>query len=190
MSINKKAIPSKKTLNLMIIESSAVKFRRVLPVVLVGVAVIALFAKFGVADRLAAADRLEMEAAAAEEQMMALEVELEDYDAVALEYSRYFSEGLGLGTDMIPLDCMEVLKIVDSYVMNDLAVSSIHFEGDYVSLLFTGDELKRAAELMARLDALPQVAEATLYTTKTEEAMTAGSGVYMQLVITFQEVLE
>ncbi len=184
----KKTYPTKTTLNLMIMEQPAEQMRRYLPYLVLFALVLVLFVKFGVIDRMAAASRAELQADAAEEQLDTVQRELADYDAVLEEYTRYFSEALGSGKDVMPLDVMEALALVEGHVMDRTNISSLEFAGKTVTMEITGTGLDRASDLYAELTSLPQVEGVSLFTANTGNSDTVESGATILLTITFQEV--
>lgn len=195
----KKQYPDKKTLNLMVMERTGKKLGRATPAIVVAAILILLFSKFAVADRLIAADRAKSAADAAEKQLADIDAQLVDYNDVLLEYSRYFSDGLGVGKDVMPLDCMEVLNIMHSYVMDRVDISTLTFSDDTVTVQITGVTLEEASTLMSRLDSLPEVAGVNLYTANTPNAartvteaddLTAYNAATILLTVTFQQVFE
>lgn len=149
------AYPTKKTLNLMIREKGNSDLRILIPAVIVACVFLVLFCKFAVIDRLAEANRAEQAAEAAEAQLAAVVRELEDYDAVEAEYTRYFSDALR-AADM-PQECMDVLGVMERSVMRWAEVESFAFSGNTLLLELNVSRLGITSQILNTLYQVPMV---------------------------------
>ncbi len=156
------ALPTKKTLNLMIRERQGQDPRILIPALVVGVIVLGLFCKFGVVDRLTAASRAEYAAQKAEQELAAAKLELADYDEVEAEYSRYFSDALD-SKDM-PQPCKDVLAMMEAQLMNKAMVTSLRFSKNTLFLQLNVSNLSVTSELIEALWNVPMVENVSIST--------------------------
>lgn len=172
----------------MMHDREPINWRILIPAVAIFLVALALFTKFAVVDRLSGAMQLEEEARECEETLADIQTRLENYDQVEAEYNRYFSRTLT--ADDMPLECMDILELVEEHLMSEGKVSSFQFAGNTLSLQITVDRLDDTSKIIAELSKEPSVASVNLYTADNgTENETSGKATVM-MTITLQEVTE
>lgn len=189
------AYPTKTTLNLMIRERREGDLRVLIPCVLAGVILVALFCRYAVIGRLTEAYRAEEAARQAEESLRLANRELTEYDEVEAQYSRYFSDALF--SDSIPVECMDVLAMMEENLMGKASVVSYSFAGDTLLLQLDVPQLGVTSELIEALYQTPMVesvristATDSLYTSLTPEGQEETWESTVMMTIVLQEVEE
>lgn len=147
--------PTKTTLNLMKSDKQQIKLTTVVPLVILGTLLIGLFAQYGVINRLAEANAAEQAADEAERSLAAAQAELTVYDEVEAEYSRYFSDAL-FSSDM-PQEVLDVMDMLETYLMDKASVSSISLSGRTVLLQLRVEELSITSDIIQSLTTVPMV---------------------------------
>ncbi len=189
------AYPTKTTLNLMIRERRQGDMRILIPCALVGLLLVGLFCRYAVVERLAQAYRAEQSAIRAEQTLAQAEAELEIYDEVEAEYSRYFSDAL-FSKD-IPQECMDVLAMMEKELMGKAQVSAYSFSGNTLRLQLKMSRFGVTSELLDALSRVPMVdyvsistATDDLHTSITEDQEEENWGSVVIMTITLREVEE
>lgn len=149
------AYPEKKTLNLMIRERQGGDPRVLIPCLVVGVILLGLFCQYGVIGRLMEASQAENAALKAEHTLAEAEKELEKYDEVQVEYSRYFSDALR--SENMPQECMDVLAMMEKHLMGKAGVASLNFSGNTLMLQLNVSDLGVTSDLIEALYQVPMV---------------------------------
>ncbi len=156
------AYPVKTTLNLMIRERREENLRLLIIGGLAGVILIALFCRYAVIGRLSEAARAEEAARQAEETLRQAKAELNAYDEVEAQYSRYFSDALF--SDQIPQECMDVLRLMEENLMGKASITSYRFSGNTLLLQMDVSRLSVTSELLAALYQEPMVENVSIST--------------------------
>lgn len=157
MELGKKkdVYPSKKSINLCYHEEvstqvSTVMLRVVFAVVILA-AVLKLFVVDIIVERQEAKAQLEKIQHTLDRQLVAIQ----DYDAVAEEYTRYSYTAL---VDKIETqDRLEILNMLESTVFKDGKMSNVSIAGNALSLSFSGLNLDQCAQLIADIQAYEMV---------------------------------
>ncbi len=163
LQLKQKRYPDKTTVNLVVRERTPRQVSQAVCLAVILMVVVAVFAKFAVIDRLAAASRAEAAAAAVEQELARLQAQNVDYDRVQLEYQRYFSKEL-TQEQAGSADCMEVLDLLETKLMRGAQVASAAFSSNVLSLQLTGISLDGTSALLADLYTNPLVTNVELYT--------------------------
>lgn len=131
-----------------------------------------VFAKFGIADPLAARNAARLELEKKQEQLAALNARLEAYDALALEYGRYSESWLESGeTGMVSR--MEVLALVEEKIAGGATVEDLAVNGNVLTLNICGITLEQAGAMFQSLEESPLVEATTVYNAVADEAREA-----------------
>ena len=166
MELKRKQYPTKTTVNLVIREKTAYQISRGLCLLAIILVLVGLFSKFAVSDRLAAAFRAEAAAAEAERYLAQLQENNSGYEALRVEYARYFSSDVNEASGSA--DCMEVLSLVESKLMKSAGVASAVFSQNVLTVQLTGADLDQASGILADLYQSPLVSTVEIYTAATE----------------------
>lgn len=167
------AYPTKTSLNLMIRERREGSLRLLILLALVGAILVAIFCRYAVIGQLLRASRAEAAADQAEQQLLQAQTELEAYDEVEAEYSRYFSDALF--TDDIPVEYMEALDLMEEELMGKATVSSYNFAGNALMLQLNVSRLSVTSELIEALYRAPMVDSVSI-STATDALRTSITG--------------
>lgn len=173
-------IPSKQTLNLAMRERSINSPSRILPIAAVLTALVLLFAKFAVVDRLLAVSRVQDQANALDSQLTQIAAENQDYDAVLEEYMRY-SSGWMSETEAALVDRNAVFSLLESDVLPMGGLKDLSMTGNTLSLDLTGLSLQDASDILTRLKAREDVLSVSVDTAGTTDDGTLES---VSMVIT------
>jgi hypothetical protein len=182
MLIKKKSkYPMKTQINLMIRETSPRK--RLGTALCVGLilCVSAAFGKFGVWDLLVRAQMAVTAAQTTEEQLVSLLNYEAEFEGLEMEYARYFPAELQEGDR--PVDCMEVLSMIETYLMSNAKISVASYENNTIKVQLSGITLEQIAELLEQLDNNDLVATVDIYTADTEEDKSKQAVITMNIVL-------
>jgi hypothetical protein len=159
----KKAWPTKRTLNLVIKEKNLSSPSRSIPLLAAILVAAALFSKFAVADRLAMVNAAQRRVDQAQTALQQLRASYADYDQVSAEFHRY-SYGAFTPEEMELVERLQVLNLLEDYVMSAAQVKTLALSGNTLSLTLAGLSLERASTLVASLKSSPIVADVAVYT--------------------------
>lgn len=160
-----KKLPAKRVLNLAVKEKTINTPSRAIPLFALLLALIALFSKFGVSDRLGAAMKAETAAQAAEEQLAQMKVLTADYEQVRAEYERRVFDDLDTLT--AGADAMDLLALLEEKLMAHARVENFSAQDPIVSVSLSGVTLAETAKLVNALEESPMVASVMVYTANT-----------------------
>lgn len=162
----KTRLPQKRTMNLALIPNDDNNLRKVLPLAVLLAAVVLLFAKFAVTDRLAALsearERYEQSRASLAEMNQALE----EYQNVREKYVRY-TDNYKDDTEYTIVDKTVIIKLVNETVSGLASVDTISAVDNEVSLEVLTSDLNNVAYIKTRLDNEPLVKSVSVYTANT-----------------------
>ena len=156
----KAVMPTKTTLNLAIKEKKELRLSRTVPAVLAVLVCAALFGKFAVADRFAAADTAERAVAARRAELTAIEQSCADYDDVQHTYNQYTYTGF----DRTIADRLEVMALLEREVYPVGTVRTLSIAGKTVTLTVSDMTLEQLSNLISRLETDPMVANVAIST--------------------------
>ena len=164
------ALPSKKSINLLVRESKSHNAWKYALVAFVLAALVALFAKFAVFDVYKQLDLKRAELHAAKQELAAVEKQAEGYDAVLEEYRSF----VGTGQDSF-VDALEVMDLVASVVEPNATVSAVSASGGMVQVNVKDIALGSLGQLADDLREDPLVEEVSVSAANEEAA--GGEGV-------------
>lgn len=156
----KAVMPTKTTLNLAIKEKKELRPGRTVPAVLAVLVCAALFGKFAVADRFAAAQAAEAAVAARRAELAAIEQSYADFDEVQHTYNQYTYTGF----DRTIADRLDIMALLEREVYPVGTVRTLSIAGKTVTLTVSDLTLEQLSSLTARLKADPMVAGVAIST--------------------------
>ena len=160
--------PTKKGVNLAKRQESPLPLKKLVPALVLLLAALVLFAKFGVADPLARLQRIQNEAANLEAQRDILLEANAGYADLAREYAHVSSDWMT--PDMrATVPAGRVLDVMETVLLPESRVRSISAARDAVSVQLTGITLTTASRLVTALYALPQVTDVQVNSAQTTE---------------------
>lgn len=131
-------LPTKRTLNLLLKEKSLSSPSRLLPILVIIIAVTYLFSKYAVAGRLEQVNLAEAELATARKNLELIENAFADYDEVAEQYSHYSYENF----DKTVPDRVEVLKMLENRLFPICTIQSLTINGRDIDMVVADVDLK------------------------------------------------
>lgn len=160
----KQTFPSKTTLNLVIKERPSNYSKRLVIYTVLGVLVLAAFAKFAVIDRIADASNAWAETNREVSRYEQLIQDNAEYTAVRAEYEKYFTS---IDSDVTYADCMDVISLIESRLMNAANVQSLAVSDNTLTAVLTGITLEDASVIVNSLYENELVDSVTLGTAGT-----------------------
>lgn len=149
----KKAVPEKRTLNLVIREKQSIDPKKWIPGILAVLLLAALFGKFAVADRYAKLEKAENELAAMQQKLDDTRAAYADYDEVQEQYNMYNYTGY----DKTLADRLDIIDLLERKVFPACDVTSLAISGKTVSMSLENLDLSQVSSLIADLEAEPLV---------------------------------
>lgn len=168
MSLGKKNIAGKKTMNLAFHESS-VNVKKLIPLILVIVIAALAFVKFGILDQTAKKVAALNEVSTKQSQLAAINVKLSGYDELEQLYGRY-SYGWMTEAESGLVDRMEVITILEKIIDKSAVIEDFAINYNILNVNISGLSLDQTSTLVKELEADPQVTSASVYTAKSEDA--------------------
>ena len=168
MSLGKKNIAGKKTMNLAFHESS-VNVKKLIPLILVIVIAALAFVKFGILDQTAKKVAALNEVSTKQSQLAAINVKLAGYDELEQLYGRY-SYGWMTEAESGLVDRMEVITILEKIIDKSAVIEDFAINYNILNVNISGLSLDQTSTLVKELEADPQVTSASVYTAKSEDA--------------------
>lgn len=174
--------PSKTYMNLAPAEKGSVDVQRAVPMAIVVVLVVALFAKFGVYDFYDRMHQKQAELATQEQLLSSLQAQLVDYDQILETYNAYASAYAT--TDEYTVSALDALSLVDRFVRPSATVASLDLQGNVLSLNLSNITLDEVGKLVSTLYEQDIVANVSVSTAATQQ--TSAEDVVAALAITLQ----
>lgn len=168
------ALPSKTTMNLLVHERKTRGAWKYVLAGLVLIGLVALFAKFAVFDVFSQVGLKESELFAAQQELAAVEKQLENYDAVFEEYRSY----TGIASEGT-IDALEVMNMVGSVVQPRATVTAASTSDGNLQVNVKGitlDELGKLADTLRAEDMVESVAVTTANETTGKAASEEDAG--------------
>lgn len=181
----KVVVPTKTTMNFARKESG-VKLGRVAPVVIIAVVVLAIGAKVGILDVLDEKTTAYAELATRQEQLVAISLQLNDYDEVAALYGRY-SYGWMNESETSLVDRLDVLDLVEEKLAGAAKVSNFSVNGNVLTLNLSGVTLDEISAIVQDLESSPMVEKVTVSSASAPEADQASAFMTINLTCVEEE---
>ncbi len=184
MNNHRKQYPDKTSVNLLYRDKSKDLSPRMLVAAAVFVVALALFCKFAVIDRLWAADRALGEAEKLEEAVIRLAQSNSDYEEVLREYQHYYfsAADTGNGEPVAYVDCLEVLGLLESELLNKAGVQMVNLTGSVLTVNLTEINLEDASAIAKSLMEHKMVKDVTVSTANRHQEV-EGTKVYLIIVL-------
>ena len=179
---NQKAVqmPGKKTMN-FVHHQSSFNLKKVLPVLVIILAIGVVFAKFGIMDPLAEKTAAYKELAQKQEQLAAINTKLTGYDELAKEYGRY-SYGWMDETEVNMVSRMDVLHLVEEEISSKAYIDNLAVNNNVLTLNIHGITLEQASAMVKSLEERGLVESAAVYNAVAEQAEEAK--IFMSIILT------
>lgn len=181
--ISKKAaaqMPSKKTMN-FVHHQSSINLKKLIPVLVIILAIGIVFAKVGFIDPLAEKTAAYNELAQKQEQLAAINTKLTGYDELAREYGRY-SYGWMDETEVNMVSRMDVLHLVEEEISTKAYIDNLAVNNNVLTLNIHGITLEQASAMVKSLEERGLVESAAVYNAVAEEAEEAE--IFMSIILT------
>ena len=167
--IEKVRYPTKSRVNLAKRESH----KRSITTAVVGVIIIAILCagvvKLGVVDQFARLSEAESEYSAVHSQHMEMEEEIERYPQVEQEYRTYSRSWMTQDSENVSVDRMEVLDLMEDYLMSCGTVRSFSVQKDTVLVAMSGMNLEEISAMFSELQQQEIVSGASLTIASTAD---------------------
>lgn len=173
-------VPSKKTMN-FVHHQSSFNPKKVVPLILAAVIVIAVFFKFGIMDQLDKKTAAYNELALKQEQLAAVNTRLAGYDELEQQYGRY-SYGWMDESEVNMVSRMDVLALVEEKITPASVVENLAVNNNVLTLNIHGITLEQASAMVKSLEESPLVSSATVYNAVAENAEEASN--FMSIILT------
>ena len=178
-------VPSRKTMN-FVHHQSPINLKRLIPVLVVLIAIAAVLGKVGLYDQIAKKTAAYSELSDRQMQLAALTARLADYDAVEKEYGR-FSYAFMTDSEVASVDRMQTFELIESVIMTNAVVENLAINDNTLTLNIHGLTLNQATEMVKQLEDSPLVETATIYNASADNGKDAVIFMTVQLM---KEVVE
>ena len=182
----KVVIPTKTTMNFARRESG-VKLGRVAPAALVVIAIVAIGAKVGILDLLDQKTAAYASLASKQEQLVAISMQLTEYDEVAALYGRY-SYGWMDESETSLVSRLDVLDLIEEKLAYVCNVSNVSVNGNVLTLNLSGVTLDEISAIVQELESSPMVLGVTVSNASAPDAEKASA--FMTINLTRVEETE
>ena len=152
-------MPSKKTMN-FVHHQSSINLKKLIPVLVIILAIGIVFAKVGFIDPLAEKTDAYNELAQKQEQLAAINTKLTGYDELAREYGRY-SYGWMDETEVNMVSRMDVLHLVEEEISTKAYIDNLAVNNNVLTLNIHGITLEQASAMVKSLEQSDLVVSAT-----------------------------
>lgn len=182
----KVVIPTKTTMNFARKESG-VKLGRVAPAALLVILVVAIGAKVGILDLLDQKTAAYASLASKQEQLVAISMQLTEYDEVAALYGRY-SYGWMDESETSLVSRLDVLDLIEEKLASAALVSNFSVNGNVLTLNLSGVTLDEISAIVRDLESSPMVVSVTVSSASAPDAELASA--FMTISLTRAEETE
>ena len=172
-------LPSKKTMNFVHHESS-INVKKMLPLILVIIVAMGVFAKFAILDPLDKKTAAYTELGLKQQQLDAVNAKLSGYDELEKEYGRY-SYGWMNETEVNMVNRMDVLRMVEEEIASKAFIDNLAVNNNVLTLNIHGITLEQASAMVNSLEARGLVQSAAVYNVVAEEAEEAE--IFMSIIM-------
>ena len=174
------AAPSRTVMN-FVHHKSAFNAKRVVPLLVVIVAAVAVFAKFGILDQMNKKVQAYSELSTRQAQLSATTAKLAGYDDLENEYGRY-SYGWMSDAEVSLVERPEVLDLLEKVVMPKATVENFAVNSDVLTINLHGVTLNQASEIVKSLEENELVESAKVYNASASDGKEAT--ILMSVVLT------
>jgi len=166
--------PTKTTMNLAVRETTDNSPSRVVPVFVVLVLVVVLFAKFGVIDRYSALNRAQSALDASQSRLTEMNKLLTGYDQVAARYHAYSTDYL-TDSQKLLADRLDLLDMLDTHLNGLATLESVSIVDNSMVVKLSAADLAQISALRLALLQESCVQSVSVYTAATGQTSTSGS---------------
>ncbi len=166
---------TKRTMNFVHHKSSFNPWK-VIPSVLVIVAILAVFVQVGFLDQLSKKTLAYSELAGKQEQLAAINARLVGYDELANQYGRY-SYGLMNDTEINLVTRMDVLELLEKEIAPHAVIENFAVNNNVLTMNIHGITLEQASTMVNKLESSELVSRATV------NSATASDGIEARIFI-------
>ena len=172
-------LPSKKTMNFVHHESS-INVKKMLPLILVIIVAMGVFAKFAILDPLDKKTAAYTELGLKQQQLDAVNAKLSGYDELEKEYGRY-SYGWMNETEVNMVNRMDVLRMVEEEIASKAFIDNLAVNNNVLTLNIHGITLEQASAMVKSLEERGLVQSAAVYNVVAENAEEAE--IFMSIIM-------
>lgn len=162
---------TKRTMN-FVHHKSSFNIWKVLPIVLVLIIGLAIFAKVGFLDQLSKKTLAYSELASKQEQLAAINTRLVGYDELANQYNRY-SYGLMNDTEINLVSRMDVLDLLQKQIAPKATIENFAVNNNVLTMNIHGITLEEASTMVNKLESTDLVSRATVNSATAADAIEA-----------------
>ena len=173
-------MPSKKTMN-FVHHQSSINLKKLIPVLVMILAIGIVFAKVGFIDPLARKTAAYNDLTVKQEQLAAINAKLAGYNDLAMEYGRY-SYGWMNDTEVNMVSRMDVLNLVEQEISSKAYIDNMAVNNNVLTLNIHGITLEQASTMVKSLEESGLVSSAAVYNAVAEEAEEAK--IFMSIILT------
>ena len=174
------ALPSKKTMN-FVHHKSSFNPKKVLPLAIVVIIAVAVFAKFGIMDQLDKKTEAYNKLAQRQETLSGKMNQLAGYDELAQQYGRY-SYGWMDESEVNMVSRMDVLALVEEKISPAAFIENLAVNNNVLTMNIHGITLEQASAMVKSLEQSDLVVSATVYNAVAEEAQEAS--IFISIILT------
>lgn len=164
-------VSSKRTMNFARHESEF-NAKKIVPLVLVLIAALLIFAKVGFMDPLAEKSQAYNQLAAKQEQYTAIQSRLVEYDELAKQYGRY-SYGLMNDSEINLVNRMDVLHLVEKEIASKAHIDNFAVNNNVLTMNIYGITLEEASTIVNRLESNALVTRASVNSASANDGVEA-----------------
>ena len=162
---------NKRTMNFVRHEASF-NYKKMLPVLLVVIAVLLVFVKVGFMDPLAEKSRAYDELATKQEQLSAIQTRLVEYNELSKQYARY-SYGLMNDNEVNLVNRMDVLNLVEQEISPNASIDNFAVNNNVLTMNIYGITLEEASTIVNRLESNDLVTRASVGSASASDGVEA-----------------
>ena len=185
-------IPTKQSINLVIVDESKINPLKAIPLVIVVVALAALFSKFMVFDRLAAMNQATGRVSTLQTNLQEANSLISTFGELQEEYAHYTYSGM-TEEELGRVDRVEVLKLAESvFAAGDIA-KSWRLSGNILTAEVGGESLEELNQLAQKMEESPIVDRVAITNASKAEEVRDGNtagGVRASFIVYLQQPVE
>jgi len=184
--MGRKKYPVKTSVNLLYKEKRNISILQALLAVVVFAAVLVVFAKFAVIDRLAASGAALRAAEELEETLAEVEKSNSDYQDVLREYQHYYFSAADRegedGAGAAYVSSLDVLELLDGELVNRAGIQMVNLTGNVLTVNLTQINLERASVIAKNLSDNKMVREVVV-SSANKGMETEGTTIFLNIIL-------
>jgi len=180
--MNKKRYPVKTTVNLLYQEKPRTPVWQIILAVAVFTAVLVVFSKYAVIDRLSASGAALQEAEEFETIVKRMKQTNSDYEDVLREYQHYYFSAADSENGGTYVNCQDVLMVLETEFLNKAGIQMVNLSGNVLTVNLTKINLEGASVIAKSLSQNETVREVKVSAAnKAEES--EGTTVFLNIIL-------